>query len=283
MGVAGVVTGYDDEITAGTAQVLIDLRDVGYCEGKLGCAREVNNLIVKAGIPRSTVKTIFLEEDWNLEIPMIQVGNMDNLSIVMGLPKRVQAATPVTVSDAETYTFANRAGTPFQAIAITHSGQRAYNLSSVVVTNTAGSVTYDVDDDYIVDAETGLIYRNPSASSAITAGQSVKVTYHYTPAAYEEILLGKNTLLESHRVDYIHTAPDGWLLHYCFWKCQGDGSIDISFDSGASAPMVALGKLKAQNDQANHPSSSTQGPTGFIRYISADEAEAYLATIEVIE
>lgn len=282
MGVAGVVTGYDDEITAGTAQVLIDLRDVGYCEGKLGCAREVNNLIVKAGIPRSTVKTIFLEEDWNLEIPMIQVGNMDNLSIVMGLPKRVQDATPVTVSAAETYTFADRAGSPFQAIAITHSGQRAFNLSTVVVKDEAtGLTTYDDGDDYIYESATGLIYRIPNG--AIAEDGQVKVTYHYTPVAYEEILLGKNTLLESHRVDYIHTAPDGWLLHYCFWKCQGDGSIDISFDSGASAPMVALGKLKAQNDQANHPSSSTQGPTGFIRYIPAEQAEAYLATIEVIE
>lgn len=281
MGVAGVVTGYDDEITAGTAQVLIDLRDVGYCEGKLGCAREVNNLIVKAGIPRSTVKTIFLEEDWNLEIPMIQVGNMDNLSIVMGLPKRVQDATPVTVSAAQTYTFADRAGTPFQAIALSHNGQRAFNLSSVVVKDVDDSPTYTVGDDYVVHAETGLIFRNPSG--AIAEDAQVHVTYHYTPVAYEEILLGKNTLLESHRVDYIHTAPDGWLLHYCFWKCQGDGSIDISFDSGASAPMVALGKLKAQNDQANHPSSSTQGPTGFIRYIPAEQAEDYLATIEVIE
>lgn len=277
---AGYVVGDNTQLTAGGAQILIDMRDVGYCKGKLGMSREVENLIVKTGIPKSTILQLLLGEDYNLEIPMIQVGNIENLAIVMGIPSRTEDDDEVTVAmgsaAANVRTFAVRNGYTTEFIKLPP------NISTVVVKNTAESTTYTLNDDYIiVSAAQGLIMRNPGG--AITAGQTVHVSYHYTPVAFQELLLGKVVAIQNHRVDYLHISPAGqWLLHYCFWKCQGDGSIDLSLDTEGSDVMVALAKMKAQNDEANHPTSSTQGPTGFIRFIPADLVTAYLATIEVV-
>lgn len=282
---AGVVVGDGSQITAGTAQVLIDGRDVGYCKGKLAMAREVENLIVEAGIPKSTVAQIFLKENYNLEIPMIQVNNMDNLSLVMGIDKRVQDDTPVVVafggspSESQSYTFASRNGSVPKFIRL-----RGLNISSVTVKNAAEDTTYDEGDDYIIfNAASGLIMATPGGALA-SGTPTVHVAYTHTPVEFEELLLGGIPDFAYHEIDYLHVSPNGgWLLHYKFWRTQGDGSVDLSFDSEASEPMVALGKLKAYNDSANHPASSSVGPTGFIRLVPAAQVEDYLATIEVVE
>lgn len=62
-------------------------------------------------------------------------------------------------------------------VALAHAG-----VTAVVVKHTSGSPTYVVGTDYTVDAVTGVITR--VRTGAITAGQSLKVSYSYTsPAA----------------------------------------------------------------------------------------------------
>lgn len=273
---AGYVVGDSTQLTAGGGQILIDSRDVGYAKGKIGMSREVENLIVKTGIPKSTILQLLLGEDYNLEIPMIQVGNMENLAVVMGIPSRTQDDDEVTVAmgstPANVRTFASRNGSTPQFIKI------APNITTLVVKNSGETVTYVAGTDYIVyNAALGLVQALPDGD--IADGQTVHVSYHTTPVAYQEILLGKVVAIQNHKIEYLHISPaGGWLLHYCFWKCQGDGSIDLSLDTEGSDVMVALAKMKAQNDEANHPTSSTQGPTGFIRFVPADLVSAYLAS-----
>lgn len=277
---AGYIVGDNTQLTAGGGQVLMDSYDVGYCQGKLGMSREVENLIVKTGVPKSTILQLPLGEDYNLEIPMLQVGNMDNLARVMGIPKITNDDTEVTVTmggaAANVRTFAVRSGSTAQYIKLRE------NLTTLVVKNTAENVTYDVNDDYFIEnAGTGYVVRNPGG--AITSGQTVHCSYHYTPVEYEELLLGKTQSIINRQVEYLHISPvGGWLLHYCFWKCQGDGNIDLSLDTDGGAPMIALSKMKAMNDEANHPSSSTVGPTGFIRLVPSTLVTAYLATVTVL-
>ncbi|KJR41894.1 hypothetical protein MCHI_002208 [Candidatus Magnetoovum chiemensis] len=82
------------------------------------------------------------------------------------------------------------------------------NVSSVVVTDSAGTTTYDVDDDYVVNADDGMIWINPDG--AITDGQSLKADYTYASTtafkieAYSDtqidvaiLLLGKNAIDDS--------------------------------------------------------------------------------------
>jgi len=60
--------------------------------------------------------------------------------------------------------------TTTETLQLAHAG-----VTSVVVTNTAGSTTYTVTTDYTVNAVTGVITR--VVGGAITSGQSVKVDY----------------------------------------------------------------------------------------------------------
>jgi len=288
---AGYTVGDPLEITAGGAQVLLNQRDAGYCQGKLGMSREVENLIVKVGIPRTTVLQLLLGEDYKLEIPMIQVANINNLGTVMGIPPRSQtgatgAVAFGTAATASTgvYTFATQNGSDLSFIQLGHP-----NVENLVVKSVDEVTTYldaaatgatGPTDYAIVNAASGLVARMPDSAFAI--GATVHVAYDYTTVSFDELLLGKSIALQNYQVEYLHLSPQGFLLHYCFWKCQGDGSIDMGLDSGASAPMIALAKMTAQNDEANHPSSATQGPTGFIRVVPSALVTAYLATVTII-
>lgn len=59
------------------------------------------------------------------------------------------------------------------------------DVTSVVVTNSAGSTTYVLDTDYKLDAASGMIYIIPAG--AITNGQTIHVDY--TPTAGTRVLI----------------------------------------------------------------------------------------------
>ena len=56
-------------------------------------------------------------------------------------------------------------------------GHKYLIASTVVVKNQAGNTTYDVGDDYTVDAEAGVVTR--AAGGAIAAGDTLKIAYDY--------------------------------------------------------------------------------------------------------
>ncbi len=291
---AGYVIGDNTQMTAGGGQILIAPwtgttppvgggYDVGYAKGKIGMAREVENLVVKSGIPKSIILQLLLGEDYKLDLPQIQVGNINNLGVAMGIEPNSEAGTPVVVAFGLTpgvsvgvFTFAPANGSDVEYI------QFGPNLDDLVVKNVAEDATFVLNDDYIiVNAATGLVMATPGGALD-GGGEIVHCSYQITPVAYEELLLGKVSPLKFYQIEYLHISPAGsWLLHYKFWKCQGDGSVDLSLDTEGSDVMVALAKMVALNDQAHHPSSSTVGPTGFIRLVPAALVSAYLATVTV--
>lgn len=89
-------------------------------------------------------------------------------------------ATDTATDEDEEYTFPT-SGASLNVIQLKRGGAsgtaNAENLTSVSVTNTAGSTTYTVTTDYTVDATNGTITR--VASGAITAGQAIAATYTY--------------------------------------------------------------------------------------------------------
>lgn len=60
--------------------------------------------------------------------------------------------------------------------------------ATITITNTAGDVTYDVDDDYVVDRRRGQLIL-PSGST-IVASQGVKLTYGYAAQVSTTIIGG---------------------------------------------------------------------------------------------
>lgn len=103
--------------------------------------------------------------------PGLQMVFKEMDSILFGL---AFAASPATLSiSASTFTA--------QSVTL-HALDTWYalpqrNVSSVVATNVAADVTYDVDDDYEIDARLGLI--RGKTGGAITAGGVVKVSASY--------------------------------------------------------------------------------------------------------
>jgi hypothetical protein len=66
------------------------------------------------------------------------------------------------------------------------------NISSVVITDSAGTTTYDVTDDYIiVDADAGLI--KIVETGDITDGQSLKVDYTYGAVTSDKVSGGTDS------------------------------------------------------------------------------------------
>lgn len=100
-----------------------------------------------------------------------------------------------------------------EVVAIPTGGKgRKYDLahikvSAVTVENNAGTTTYDVDDDYVLDATNGAI--TIPAGSTITEGENIKVSYTY--AAYNRLDAFTNTV-----------APERWL------RFEGINTVDGS-------------------------------------------------------
>ena len=93
-----------------------------------------------------------------------------------------QVATPVTNE-----AIVVKKGYHYQLGLVGSNDVGVREVSSVVVTNVAGDVTYALNTDYTVDADSGMIYIKPN--STITNGQTIHVDY--TPAA------GTRSLVES--------------------------------------------------------------------------------------
>lgn len=275
---AGVVTGDSNQVTIGGAQVLFDTVDIGYTNGDIECNRETTVKELKDGIPLQIVLQVPIEEKWTVKVPMVQstIANMARAS--SNLLAYSSAGSLVTISSYQTFTFA--AGfnsSPLQGFQVkdsTASNIPCTNLGSVVVKDSTGATTYTVNTDYFVDAARGMIYRNPSGS--ISSLATIRLTWTYTNAAYDELRFGLNTAIVNKKVEFLHVSPvDGRLHHTCFWKCQGTGALSLSHKKedflGFTADMVAL------PDVANYPTM----PTGFRRVVPAAGVTAYLATITV--
>jgi len=269
---AGVISGNENNVTIGGAQVLFDSYDVGYTEGDIEINREVQVKEGKDGIPLQIYIQVPIEENWKIKIPMVEstAENISRASSNLVAVSTSGAVVNVTDGANQERTFAAWHGGSLQAIVLDGP-----SISGLVVKDQAETTTYVANTDYILDAAKGIVYRNPGG--AIPSGATVRVHYSYTPVATEEIKLGINLPIVNKKVEFLHISPvSGDVLHYCYWKCQGTGNLDLGFKKQEFLLITA--DLVALPDAANHPTE----PTGFIRRVAAANAAAYLAGITVL-
>lgn len=100
-----------------------------------------------------------------------------------------QSATPVTNE-----AIVVRKDAHFQLGISSGNPMGVRDVSSVTVTNTAGSTTYVLDTDYKLDAESGMIYI--ITGGAITNGQTVHVDYTATAGDRELVASGSAGSIE---------------------------------------------------------------------------------------
>jgi hypothetical protein len=132
----------------------------------------------------------------------------------------------------------------------TESSLTAYIVSgSVVVKNTSGTVTYSETVDYTVNYTTGKIKR--TATSTITSGQTVKVTYNYQDVTtfYSRI---------EHKNILIRDAIGQETLSTCRIYCDYDTVIDpkdkiTSDDFDVTYPEILMVKTEYdENGEVDH-------------------------------
>lgn len=272
---AGVISGNSNNVTIGGAQVLFDSYDIGITEGDITINRETQVKQGKDGIPLQIYIQVPIEETWKIKVPMVESTAKNIARASSNLVVNTTSATPVVVpfggtpATSAAFTFASLHGGSVEAIILAGP-----NVSAITVKNAAEGVTYVANTDYFVDTIKGIIYRLPGG--AITSGQTVHVAYTYTLVSLDEILLGVNLALVNKKVEFIHKSPvSGDVFHYCYWKCQGTGNLDLSFKKQDF--MIINADLVAIPDAVAHPTC----PTGFLRRVPAAYAATYLAGITV--
>lgn len=97
-----------------------------------------------------------------------------------------------------------------------------------VVKNAAGSVTYVLNTDYTLDDVTNTITR--LSGGAITAGQTVKVTYYYNKFLTESITGGGQADVAQSALRFFHPYKDGRVLQFTIYKANPVGTITLPFE-----------------------------------------------------
>jgi hypothetical protein len=120
---------------------------------------------------------------------------------------------------------------------------------TLVVTNSAGTVTYVVNIDYTINYTTGKIKR--TATSTITSGQTVKVSYNYETITTIACRIEHKNIL-------IRNALGQETLSSCQIYCDGSTVIDIkdkitSTDFDVDYPeILAINSNPDENGDIDH-------------------------------
>ena len=244
-------------------EVLVDGGDLGYTRGDITFTRDAETLPFETGIPIQTVGRTPLTDKWTANVPMgeITANNVSyaalNIPVTQIAGGAVSVAFGGTPAQSQVRTFASFAGGEIERIAL--DGGTVTNL---VVKNAAEDVTYTPFDDYILDAITGQVYRNPNG--AITSEQVVHVAYDYVAVAKERLKLGVNLPVATRSFKFTHVSPvSGRTIVVEFWKAQAQASFTLEFKEREY--MVVNLVLESIPDTVNHADE----PLGYVDFIPA--------------
>lgn len=241
------------KMTAGVGVITVGGLDVGFLKG-VKLKKTHQKLQWKTGVPRTLRGTLITEHMHVIEAQSMEL-DARNLSLATGDDVQVVDGTPVTINDAanQEKTFAPwPTGGSIQAIILDGP-----NIENLVIKNQAEAVTYVLGTDYIQDDNLGVVYA--IEGGAITAGQTVRVAYEYTPPASLQLNFGARTELEVlENVVFSHTRPSGKIFQAKMWKASASGDLDLDFSNDASDFTMFNVVIEALHDEA-HPDN----PVGY--------------------
>jgi hypothetical protein len=122
------------------------------------------------------------------------------------------------------------------------------SVTAVVVTGTGGTPTYDLDDDYTVDAVTGRIYI--VEGGAITDDTDIEVSYTYATIALPTVG-GMTTGSVRAFVRYVGDPPAGPLWEVQCWRVNLRSQGAVGFTADDFGAWSLQGTIEA--DSVNHP------------------------------
>ena len=243
-----------NNVTVGSGTLSVNGTDVGFLKGPVKVSLSHEKLELKSGVPRKLQGSVITEMIHKIEAPLAELS-ADSLSRASGfVPVSTVAGVEVTVADGDDQarTFATFGGAMERIIL---DGPAVTNL---VVKSADEMTTYTVNNDYILDATTGIVYRNPGG--AIPSAATVHVAYKYTPVASKRLNIGAAwQVLDLTNVVFTHTRPNWKLFVAVMHKAQAAGNVDLSFDTEASDFVIQQFNCSAIDDTANHP----EAPLGY--------------------
>lgn len=243
-----------NNVTVGAGSLSVGGADMGFLKGpvKVGLGHE--KLQLKSGVPRRLQGSVITEMRHTIEASMAELSAV-TLSRGSGfVPVTVIDGTEVTVADGDDQ---EKAFSPYQGGGIEAIVLDGPNVTALVVKSQDEMTTYLIDRDYIVDADLGVVFRNPGGT--IGTGETVRVSYKYTPPASKRLNIGAQwQVLNLSDVVFTHTRPDGRLFVARMWKAQATGNVDLSFDTEAGDFVMTNFTCEAIEDPT-HP----EAPLGY--------------------
>lgn len=123
------------------------------------------------------------------------------------------------------------------------------NVHSLVVTNIAGTTTYTLTDDYVVDTAIGRI--KAVSGGAISGGQTVHIDYNYDATQYPTLSALQSSTIEVF-ARFVGAPQVGPHYEIEIWKGKIKPAGDISLISDEWSSMDF--EIEILKDAAGHPS-----------------------------
>lgn len=149
-------------------------------------------------------------------------------------------------------TFSQGSGHQVNEVITAHLGKYSKlsrrNTHDVVVTNTAGTVTYTETTDYTVDRSSGRIFVTETGS--ITDGQTLHVDYLYDDTTYGQLIALEDTSVEG-SLRFVGDPAVGPKYEVEIWKVKVKPTGDLKFITDEWATIEVEGEVL--KDASGHP------------------------------
>lgn len=247
-----------NNVSMGSGVLFYDNVDVGFLKGDVQFSYNYDIEDFETGVPLVLQGSIVKKAGAMLKAGVAEL-TAANFSMALGglAITNNNGAEDVTHSvNPQLLTFSAYQGGSIEAIVLDGPNVTT-GANKPVLKDTTDTITYAENTDYIVDYLNGHIYRNPAG--ALTAGESVHVTYRFTAPQSQQIKLGATFHLAQKNLQFVHTMPNtGKMITIHMWKAQVTGKIDFRFSE--SSFIINDVEFKAIADWAGHPDM----PFGYI-------------------
>lgn len=214
--------------TIGGGVVEVDSEEIGYTENDIEFSRTAETKDSLDGIPLQIVGRTIFKEQVSLKIHALEITG-SNLSIAsLNIPVVTTPGTPVVVSSYVTGTFSTVVPGGLESIKLVGPAHVMALSTMVVKDDATGGTTYVDGTDYVYDPIRARLYRLPAG--AITSGEKVRLTYHYTPIASQRINFGVNNPIVNRSILVTHVSPvNAQIITLFIPQCSGQGTVSLAF------------------------------------------------------
>lgn len=214
------------QVSVGDGNIKLGGVDAGFIRN-VQVNRTLNQLELKTGNPRRLQGKIPVEEIVQVTAEFLELS-MENFSRFMGIPLEIETDDPVTIADGDNQekTF-SAAGDYTGALERIHLD--GINIGSLVIKNLAEDVTYVAGTDYLLDGTGRNVIRLSGGS--ITSGQTVRVSYTYTPVVSTKIRGGENFDFLRFEFEFRHPkikAGTDLVLHHSIVEPSANFNLNFS-------------------------------------------------------